>query len=92
MVPLFFQAFYEKSGATEGTSSADNKMVVAISSDRGLCGAVHTNVAKMIRNQLNEETPESVQTKVFCVGDKSRALLQRYNLTMLIKNIYYTKV
>jgi len=71
-------AFYEKSGATEGASSADdNKMIVAISSDRGLCGAVHTNVAKSIRNQLSLESPDSVQTKVFCVGDKSRALLQR---------------
>lgn len=79
------QAFYEKSGATEGASPTDdNKMVVAISSDRGLCGAVHTNVAKMIRNQLKEETPESNQTKIFCVGDKSRALLQRYNISLLI--------
>lgn len=83
------QAFYEKSGAIEGASSADdNKMIVAISSDRGLCGAVHTNVAKSIRNQLSLESPDSVQTKVFCIGDKSRALLQRYNMTVLIKNIY----
>lgn len=52
-------------------------MIVAITSDRGLCGAVHTNVAKIIRNELSTETPEA-GTKVFCVGDKSRALLQRY--------------
>ena len=40
----------------------------------GLCGAVHTNVSKMIRNELaiNNEN-----VKVVCVGDKSRAILQR---------------
>jgi len=57
----------------------NNKLIVAITSDRGLCGAVHTNVAKTIRNELSTESVESPQSKVFCVGDKSRALLQRYN-------------
>jgi F-type H+-transporting ATPase subunit gamma len=52
-------------------------LIVAITSDRGLCGAVHTNVAKTIRNELSLEAPDA-GTKVFCVGDKSRALLQRY--------------
>lgn len=56
----------------------NNKLIVAITSDRGLCGAVHTNVAKTIRNELGAEAVESPQSKVFCVGDKSRALLQRY--------------
>ncbi|XP_050530054.1 ATP synthase subunit gamma, mitochondrial [Daktulosphaira vitifoliae] len=71
-------AFFEKSGATEvpeGTSEG-NKLIVAITSDRGLCGAVHTNVSKAIRNELALESGES-GTKVVCVGDKSRALLQR---------------
>lgn len=56
----------------------NNKLIVAITSDRGLCGAVHTNVAKTIRNESGAEAVESPQSKVFCVGDKSRALLQRY--------------
>lgn len=72
------KAFFEKSGATEELETGDkNKLIVAISSDRGLCGAVHTNVAKAIRSELNTESVESTQSKVFCVGDKSRALLQR---------------
>jgi len=71
------KAFYEKSGASEAESTDGNKLIVAITSDRGLCGAVHTNVSKIIRNELSLETPESAQTKIFCVGDKSRALLQR---------------
>ncbi|KAE9528607.1 hypothetical protein AGLY_012182 [Aphis glycines] len=72
------KAFYEKSGATEAVDDGNNnKLIVAITSDRGLCGAVHTNVAKTIRNELGAEAVESPQSKVFCVGDKSRALLQR---------------
>lgn len=76
---IISQAFFEKSGATETTETTgdSNKLIVAITSDRGLCGAVHTNVSKIIRNELSVEAPEA-QTKVFCVGDKSRALLQRY--------------
>lgn len=83
---LYPQAFYEKSGAAE-TDSEGNKLIVAITSDRGLCGAVHTNVSKLIRNELSLETPETAQTKVFCVGDKSRALLQRYSTNALLSLI-----
>lgn len=86
---FLLQAFYDKSGAAEVTKTDDtNKLIVAISSDRGLCGAVHTNVAKIIRNELGTETPDTTtQTKVFCVGDKSRALLQRYETVANINSI-----
>lgn len=42
----------------------------------GLCGAVHTGVARYIRNDLiaRQNPPNS---KIFCVGDKSRSVLQR---------------
>lgn len=39
----------------------------------GLCGAVHTGVARVIRNDLATDP----NIKVICVGDKSRAVLQR---------------
>lgn len=51
------------------------QLYVAMTSDRGLCGAVHTGVSKMIRNRLNQPGAENV--KVICVGDKSRSILQR---------------
>lgn len=42
----------------------------------GLCGAVHTGVSKVIRADLS--APEvAANTKVVCVGDKSRNILQR---------------
>ncbi|XP_041985566.1 ATP synthase subunit gamma, mitochondrial-like [Aricia agestis] len=51
------------------------QLYIAMTSDRGLCGAVHTGVSKVIRNRLNEPGTENI--KVICVGDKSRGILQR---------------
>lgn len=51
-----------------------NKFVLIHILILGLCGAVHTNVVKIIRNDLAEN---GENTKVICVGDKSRAILQR---------------
>ena len=46
----------------------------------GLCGGVHSSVVRTIRTQLAES---GENTKVVCVGDKSRAILQR----LFAKNI-----
>lgn len=43
----------------------------------GLCGAVHTGVARQIRNELNAKGGDADDSKIICVGDKSRAVLQR---------------
>jgi len=42
------QAFYEKAEVTP-PEDAKNKLIVAMTSDRGLCGAVHSSVARLIR-------------------------------------------
>merc|ERR1712183_1160202 len=54
-------------------------LYVAITSDRGLAGGVHSSICKAIRADLQEMTPEAAaNTKVICVGDKSRAFMARY--------------
>jgi len=59
---------------------ADEKahpLVVPVTSDRGLCGAVHSNVVRAIRAFL-QEVPERVQkVKIVGIGDKGRAQLAR---------------
>jgi F-type H+-transporting ATPase subunit gamma len=67
------QAFYEKAEVTP-PEDAKNKLIIAMTSDRGLCGAIHSSVARLIRNQLQNS---SDNVKIVCVGDKSRSLLQR---------------
>lgn len=75
----FSDAFpFKNEGAQEAATVAnpDKTLIIAITSDRGLCGAVHSSVARKIRGILNtSEKPEDI--KIICVGDKSRALLAR---------------
>jgi F-type H+-transporting ATPase subunit gamma len=76
--------FFEKAEVALPETFEKKRLLVAMTSDRGLCGAVHTGVARYIRNELaNEE--EAKNTKIVCVGDKSRAILQR----LYSKNIIF---
>jgi len=71
------QAFYKGAGvegaATEGSPK---ELYVALTSDRGLCGGVHSSICKTIRNELLEK-PALDNVGIICVGDKSRAQLGR---------------
>ena len=51
----------------EGRSG--NHLFVVISSDRGLCGSVHSNLARTIR-PIMEERASTENTYFVCVGDK----------------------
>merc|ERR1711884_383362 len=87
------QAFYE--GAQVGKDAEGNpkpvevaagqapkELYVALTSDRGLCGGVHSSICKTIRNELLEK-PNLDNVGIICVGDKSRAQLGR----LFAKNI-----
>lgn len=67
-------AFYEKAEIQSPEDTSVPTLVLAMTSDRGLCGAIHSSVAKSIKNDLSTG---GENVKVVCVGDKSRALLQR---------------
>lgn len=69
------QSFYE-CAQVKGDDSKPGTLIVALTSDRGLCGAVHTNVSKRIRAMLGA-VADSSDMKVLCIGDKSRSMLQR---------------
>ncbi|CAG9763917.1 unnamed protein product [Ceutorhynchus assimilis] len=65
--------FYEQAEIAP-PEDVPQKLVIAITSDRGLCGAVHTSVARHIRTELAKDDQN---IKVVCVGDKSKAILSR---------------
>jgi len=74
------QQFY-KSAEISSDNPAPKELYVAITSDRGLAGAVHSNINKNIRAQLEAKVAagESLDNvKILCVGDKSRAFFQRF--------------
>lgn len=68
------QQFFEKTEVQPDEKAEPKKLIIAITSDRGLCGAVHTGVARNIRSELEKD---NANTKVICIGDKSRAILSR---------------
>ncbi|XP_033338463.2 ATP synthase, gamma subunit [Megalopta genalis] len=70
------KAFYEQAGI-EAPADEPKKLVIAVTSDRGLCGAVHTGVSRNIRDALLADPKERENTKIVCIGDKSRAILSR---------------
>ena len=51
-------------------------LLIPITSNRGLCGAFNTNVAKRVRKLIKEEYPNS-QTQVLIIGKKGQELLSK---------------
>merc|ERR1711874_534324 len=76
------QAFYQQA-EVNSTSEAPKELYVAITSDRGLAGAVHTSICKQIRTELAEKKNLD-NVKIICVGDKSRAFFQRWSKNQIL--------
>jgi len=71
------KAFYDHAEIEDTKKDEAKELYVAITSDRGLAGAVHSSIGKQIRNELNEKA-DLDKVKILCVGDKSRAFFQRW--------------
>lgn len=70
-------ALYEKADI-KATEDKNKHLIIGVSSDRGLCGAIHSNVAKTIKNEIAKLTGAGKEVMVVNVGDKLRGLLYRY--------------
>lgn len=75
------QAFYQQAELSPAEQNAEEiekpgTLLVAITSDRGLCGAVHSSIAKKVRSIMATD-PDASNIKIVCVGDKSKAMLAR---------------
>lgn len=71
------QAFYEKvDAAPKDDAEPVNYMSVAITSDRGLCGACHSSICKSIKADF-AAIPKNYETRLVIVGDKAKAILQK---------------
>merc|ERR1711973_100773 len=80
------QTFY-KTTEIESDKPQPKELYVALTSDRGLAGAVHSSICKNIRQTLHDKVAagESLDNvKILCVGDKSRAFMQRFFPKQLI--------
>jgi len=67
------KALLEKTEIT-GDESKPNHLCVAVTSDRGLCGGVHSGIAKALKLKIAEQ-PAGVNTNLILCGDKLKAIL-----------------
>ncbi|RWS01603.1 ATP synthase subunit gamma-like protein [Dinothrombium tinctorium] len=69
------QSFYERS-ELKPDQAKTGTLVVALTSDRGLCGAIHSSVAKKVR-ALMATDPNAANIKIVTIGDKAKAMLSK---------------
>ena len=74
---MFCLALYEKVEIepSEVDKTKPNNLIVVLSSDRGLCGGIHSNLVKAVKATLEEKGGDN--TKIVACGDKSRQLFLR---------------
>lgn len=66
--------FYEKSELTK-QDDKPGTLMIALTSDRGLCGGVHSSVSKKIKAHLAEG--DNSKVKIITIGDKAKAMLAK---------------
>jgi len=78
------QVFYEQVDP-QPIAEKPKTLLVAMSSDRGLCGGIHSSICKAIKAEIAESSDAS-NIAIACVGDKARAQLARvYPQNMLLQ-------
>ena len=61
---------------SEAEASGKKQLYLVISSDKGLCGGIHSSVTKFTRKAFKDGEAEP-DTPIMVVGDKSKAQLSR---------------
>ena len=70
------KALYEKVEVkSEEEKDKPNELVVVLSSDRGLCGGIHTSLVKAVKAEMAEKPHKN--TMIVSMGDKAKQLFQR---------------
>ncbi|CAG0892172.1 unnamed protein product [Darwinula stevensoni] len=67
------KAFYDRAEVKPPVEQG-KRLLVAMSSDRGLCGAIHSNIGKAIKSEMAHSADN---TMIVCIGDKARTILQK---------------
>lgn len=79
-------ALYEKADIKAPEDKVAKHLIIGVTSDRGLCGAIHSGVAKTIKSEIASLTRTGKEVMVINVGDKLRGLLHRTHGKHIILN------
>jgi len=77
------QQFYEKA-EVEVPEGKPKHLYIAMSSDRGLCGGIHSAVCKAIKADMAAD-PDSAA--IVCIGDKSRGILHKQHGDKILMSV-----
>jgi len=69
-------ALSEKANIKTEPTDSTKHLLIGVSSDRGLCGSIHSGIGKAIKRALASQ-PAGVETKVVAYGDKLRGIVGR---------------
>ncbi|XP_044518437.1 ATP synthase subunit gamma, mitochondrial-like [Gracilinanus agilis] len=69
-------ALYEKADI-KAQEDMKKHLIIGVSSDQGLCGAIHSSVAKLIKNEVATLTAAGKEVMIVGVSDKIRGILNR---------------
>ncbi|CAH6776981.1 Atp5f1c [Phodopus roborovskii] len=69
-------ALYEKA-EIKGPEDKKKHLLIGVSSDRGLCGAIHSSVAKQMKNEVANLTAAGKEVMIVGIGEKIRGILYR---------------
>ncbi|KAL1275986.1 hypothetical protein QQF64_035609 [Cirrhinus molitorella] len=69
-------ALYEKA-EIKAADDKNKHLIIGVSSDRGLCGAIHSSVAKAMKSEIAKLSSAGKEVMIVNVGDKLRGLLYR---------------
>ena len=59
-----------------GKKDNKNHLIIAVTSDRGLCGGFNSSIVKAVNNKINELKKESKNYKIVCIGKKGSDVLK----------------
>ncbi|XP_041934650.1 ATP synthase subunit gamma, mitochondrial isoform X1 [Alosa sapidissima] len=78
-------ALYEKA-EIKAPEDKTKHLLIGVSSDRGLCGAIHSSVSKAIKAEIATLTSSGKEVMVVNVGDKLRGLLHKTHGSHILLN------
>ncbi|KAL2102610.1 hypothetical protein ACEWY4_001778 [Coilia grayii] len=78
-------ALYEKA-EIKAPEEKSKHLLIGVSSDRGLCGAIHTSVAKAMKAEVANLTASGKEVMLVNIGDKLRGLLYKTHGSHILIN------
>ncbi|VVC24299.1 ATP synthase, F1 complex, gamma subunit [Cinara cedri] len=79
-------SFYKHYTHIDMLDYVENHLIFAVTSDRGLCGGIHSAVAKKVKQELSRSDQKFA--KVVCIGLKSEELLVKMHKSNILFTVF----